>query len=90
MAARDLGALGTGEIHRHALSPTGAVDGFAVDLQAAHAKKMIAGQAAHLLADFDLAAQRRAGDDHAVPLQDEGAVDGQAEVTARRGFVVAL
>ncbi len=61
-----------------------------MNLQAAHAKKIIARQAAHLLADFDFAAERCAGNDDAMPLHYEGAVDGQAEVTVRRCFGVAF
>src|SRR5688572_3901027 len=90
VAAGDLGAVGPGEIHRHALPPAGAVDRFAVDLQAAHAKNVISRQTAHLLADFDLAAQTCAGDHHAMSLQDKRAIHRQAKVAVRRGFVLAL
>ena len=51
---------------------------------------VIAGKAAHLLADFDLAAQTGAGDDHTMPLQNEGAVYGQPEISGRRGFSLLL
>ena len=87
LAALDGGALGAGEIHRDALAPAGALDRLAMHLQAAHAEQIVAGQAAHLLADFDLAAERRAGDDDAMALQDEGAVDRQAKVAGRRGVI---
>ena len=84
LAAFDGRALRAGEIHGDALAPAGALDGLAVHLQAAHAKKIVARQTAHLLADFDLAAERRAGDDDAMALEHEGAVDRQAEIAARR------
>ena len=59
-------------------------------LQAAHAKQMVTGQAAHLVADFDFAAQRRAGHDHAMSLQDKSAVHRQTEVSARRRLIEVL
>ena len=91
VAAFDRGALGAGRDSSATRWPhAGGLDGLAVHLQAAHAKKLIAGQAAHVIADLDLAAERRSGDHDAMPLQDEGAVDGQAKVTARRGLVGAL
>jgi hypothetical protein len=51
MAAFDGGPVGAGEIQGDPLAPAGGLDGVAVDLQTAHAKDQIAGQAAHLLAD---------------------------------------
>ncbi len=90
LAAGDIGAFRAGQIHRNALSPTRAVDSFAMDLQAAHAKQMVAGQATHLVADFDFTAQRCAGHDHAMSLQNKSAVHRQTEVTARRRLIQLL
>src|SRR5688572_5939055 len=79
VTSRDVGAVGTGQIHRYALSPTGDVDRFAMNLQTANAEQMVSGQTAHLFANFDFTAQGRTGDDDAVSLEDEGAINRKAE-----------
>ncbi len=56
-------------------------------LQAAHAKQVVARQAAHLLADFDLAGERRAGDDDAMALQDKSPVHRQTKVAGWGGVI---
>ena len=68
-----------GEIHGDPLPPAGAIDRLAMHLKAAHAKHIIAGQAAQLLADFDRAAERGSRDHDALSLEYEGTVDGQGD-----------
>src|SRR6185295_4902163 len=73
------------EIERDALAPAGGIDRMVVDLEAAHAKVLLARQRADMVARFDCSALGRACDDHPVALQDERAVHGEAEISLRRG-----
>jgi hypothetical protein len=90
MAALDGGTVGAGEIQSDPLAPAGRVDGMAVDLQTAHTKEQIAGQAAHLIADLDLAGERRSSHYDSMPLEHESAIDWQAKIAAGRRLVPAL
>ena len=55
-----------------------------MNLKAADAEQLIAWETTNPVANADLAALRRTGDYQAVSLQDEHAIDGQAEVARRR------
>jgi hypothetical protein len=90
LAALNGSAFGTGQIHGDPLTPTGALDGLTVHLQAAHAKEMVAGETTHLRTDANLAAERRAGDDDAMALEHEGSIHRQTKVTAWRGVASGL
>ena len=79
VAAREIEFFGAGEIERDALAEPGALDRLGMHLDRAHAHFVARGQHAELLADVDLGAHRGAGDDDAVSLDDEGAIERQAE-----------
>ena len=72
--------LVSAQVQRHALAPLRDLYRFVVDLETANAKQMITGQAADVVADSNLSADRGSGHDQTVPLKDEHAVDGQPEI----------
>ena len=71
-----------GQVDRRPLAAMDFLDGLVVVLQRADAHRLAARLPFHLVADPQTARRDRAGDDGAVPLHDEGAVDGQAEPLA--------
>src|ERR1051325_7812745 len=86
LTALNRSTLGAGEIHRHALSPTGFIDGFSMDLETSHPKQIITRQTAHLFANLYRTAERGAGYDYAMALKDKCAVHRQAKVAGWGGL----
>src|SRR5947208_903183 len=85
VAAREGGRLvRSAQVQRDSLAPCRCGRRLAVNLKAPHAKQLIAWETTNLVANADLAALRRTGDDQAVSQQDEHAIDGQAEVARWR------
>src|SRR5512142_1058918 len=90
IASGDRGSINPGEVHCDTLPPTGAVHGLSMDLEAAHPKHLIAGQAPDVLTDANRSAERRSRHDDAMALENKDPIHRQTKISARRRFAAGF